>query len=568
MRYDSGDFPAVLEEALAAADWDGFAARRAESRARGKLRGIGIGQYLEVTAPPSKEMGGIRFDEDGGVTVLTGTLDYGQGHASPFAQVLVDRLGIPFDRIRLSQGDSDLLVAGGGTGGSRSIMASGTALSAASALVVEKGKRLAAHVLEASAADIEFSAGRFGIVGTDRGIGILDLAARVRAMPEPPDGLPRTLDVSHTDQYEDSAFPNGCHVAEVEIDPDTGETAVVGYATVNDFGVLVNPMLVAGQAHGGIVQGIGQALTELTAYDEGGQPLSGSFMDYGLPRADHVPFFGFASHPRSRAHQRAGREGLRRGGVRGRAAVRDERGRGCAGGARRGACRHARDAAEGLGPAERGRRGIAALVIGTTTGFGVVTARRSAQDGARVTAAGRHAGRLEVPRGEWGRAAVPNNGDGREAAQLASPNAADLVRPPPVPARGDPACGVAVSTLHAELPGRRGSASRARARRVRRDGPALVPEVRAGHRPAPWAGRRGASVHSAVCITSNLSVIWFPAAGCPPSRRRRRHNGLPRHRRDVRLDPRRPCAPARSPWRSRPTPGRRRRPPAHGTTLR
>ena len=297
MRYDSGDFPAVMEEALAAADWDGFAARRAESRARGKLRGIGIGQYLEVTAPPSKEMGGIRFDEDGGVTILTGTLDYGQGHASPFAQVLVDRLGIPFDRIRLSQGDSDLLVAGGGTGGSRSIMASGTALSAASALVVEKGKRLAAHVLEASEADIEFSAGRFGIVGTDRGIGILDLAARVRAMPEPPDGLPRTLDVSHTDQYEDSAFPNGCHVAEVEIDPDTGETAVVGYATVNDFGVLVNPMLVAGQAHGGIVQGIGQALTELTAYDEGGQLVSGSYMDYGLPRADHVPFLGFASHP-------------------------------------------------------------------------------------------------------------------------------------------------------------------------------------------------------------------------------------------------------------------------------
>ena len=297
MHYDSGDFPALLDEALIAADWDGFAARRAESRARGKLRGIGIGQYLEVTAPPSKEMGGIRFDEDGGVTILTGTLDYGQGHASPFAQVLVDRLGIPFDRIRLSQGDSDLLIAGGGTGGSRSIMASGTALSSASALVIEKGTALAAHVLEASPADIEFSAGRFGIVGTDRGIGILDLAAQVRAMPDAPDGLPQTLDVSHTDQYEDSAFPNGCHVAEVEIDPDTGETTVVGYVTVNDFGVLVNPMLVAGQAHGGIVQGIGQALTERTAYDEGGQLLSGSYMDYGLPRADHAPFFGFASHP-------------------------------------------------------------------------------------------------------------------------------------------------------------------------------------------------------------------------------------------------------------------------------
>jgi carbon-monoxide dehydrogenase large subunit len=297
MHYDSGDFPAILEKALEAADWEGFPARRAESRARGKLRGIGIGQYLEVTAPASKEMGGIRFDEDGGVTILTGTLDYGQGHASPFAQVLVDRLGIPFDRIRLSQGDSDMLIAGGGTGGSRSIMASGTALSSASALVIEKGKSLAAHLLEASVADIEFSAGRFSIAGTDRDIGLLDLAAQLRAMPDLPERMPRTLDVSHTDQYEDSAFPNGCHIAEVEIDPETGEVAVVSYVTVNDFGVLVNPMLVAGQAHGGIAQGIGQALMERTAYDEAGQLLSGSYMDYGLPRAEHVPFFGFASHP-------------------------------------------------------------------------------------------------------------------------------------------------------------------------------------------------------------------------------------------------------------------------------
>ncbi|MBP0494017.1 xanthine dehydrogenase family protein molybdopterin-binding subunit [Pararoseomonas indoligenes] len=295
MHYDSGDFPAILEEALAAADWDNFPARRAESRRRGKLRGIGIGHYLEVTAPPNKEMGGIRFDEDGGVTILTGTLDYGQGHASPFAQVLVDRLGIPFDRIRLQQGDSDLLIAGGGTGGSRSIMASGQALSTASAQVIEKGRQLAGQVLEASAEDIEFepsseNGGRFAIAGTDRGIGIMELATAARGMGE-------SLDVSTTDQYEDSAFPNGCHIAEVEIDEDTGEAEVVRYTTVNDFGVLVNPMLVAGQAHGGIVQGIGQCLTEQTAYSEDGQLLSGSYMDYGLPRAAHAPFFGFASHP-------------------------------------------------------------------------------------------------------------------------------------------------------------------------------------------------------------------------------------------------------------------------------
>ncbi|MCR0981898.1 xanthine dehydrogenase family protein molybdopterin-binding subunit [Roseomonas populi] len=290
MNYDSGDFPAILEEALAAADWDGFPARRAESRRRGKLRGIGIGQYLEVTAPPNKEMGGIRFDEDGSVTIITGTLDYGQGHASPFAQVLVDRLGVPFDRIRLVQGDSDLLIAGGGTGGSRSMMASGQAIVAASTQVIEKGRQLAGQVLEASAEDIEFSDGRFAIAGTDRGISIMELAVAARGMGE-------SLDVSTTDQYEDSAFPNGCHVAEVEIDEDTGETEVVRYTTVNDFGTIVNPMLVAGQAHGGIVQGIGQCLTEQTAYSEDGQLLSGSYMDYGLPRAAHAPLFGFASHP-------------------------------------------------------------------------------------------------------------------------------------------------------------------------------------------------------------------------------------------------------------------------------
>jgi carbon-monoxide dehydrogenase large subunit len=295
--YDSGDFPAILDEALVAADWSGFPARRAESRRHGKLRGRGIGHYLEVTAPPSTEMGGIRFEPDGTVSIITGTLDYGQGHASPFAQVLVDRLGIPFDRIKLTQGDSDELVAGGGTGGSRSIMASGTAIAEASALVIEKGRQLAGHVLEAAVGDIEFSAGRFHIAGTDRGIDILDLAARIRTASGLPQELPGSLDVEHTGQYENSAFPNGCHIAEVEIDPETGATSILRYVMVNDFGVLINPMLVEGQAHGGVVQGIGQALTEMTAYDADGQFLTGSFMDYGLPRAVDTPSFSFRSHP-------------------------------------------------------------------------------------------------------------------------------------------------------------------------------------------------------------------------------------------------------------------------------
>lgn len=297
MEYDSGDFPALLEDALALADWDGFAGRRAESRARGKLRGRGIGQYLEVTAPPSAEMGGIRFEPDGTVTIITGTLDYGQGHASPFAQVLSDRLGIPFERIRLLQGDSDQLIAGGGTGGSRSIMASGGAIVAAAALCIERGRAIAAQALEAAEADIEFERGRFVIAGTDRGIDILELAARLREGMRLPDGVPATLDVETTDQFQNSAFPNGCHVAEVEVDEETGETEVVRYHMVNDFGTVINPLTVAGQAHGGVVQGIGQALMEVTAFDADGQLMTGSYMDYALPHAPGLPEFHIRSHP-------------------------------------------------------------------------------------------------------------------------------------------------------------------------------------------------------------------------------------------------------------------------------
>ena len=287
MVYDSGDFPALLEEALAAADWDGFASRRTESRRRNKRRGIGIGHYLEVTAPANKEMGGISFDDDGGVTITTGTLDYGQGHASPFAQVLADRLGVPFDKIKLVQGDSDRLVAGGGTGGSRSIMNSGTAIHEASGLVVEKGRNLAAEALEAAVPDIEYSTGRFNVVGTDRAIGIMELAGQ----------FPGQLNVEHVFDGAPSAFPNGCHVCEVEVDEDTGVVEVVRYTMANDFGTLVNPMLVEGQTHGGVVQGIGQALLERTSYDPDGQILSGSFMDYTMPQAIHAPGFVFRSHP-------------------------------------------------------------------------------------------------------------------------------------------------------------------------------------------------------------------------------------------------------------------------------
>jgi aerobic carbon-monoxide dehydrogenase large subunit len=297
MLYDSGEFPTVMDKALAAADWDGYAARQAMSRARGKVRGRGIGHYLEVTADAGNEMGGIRFEPDGSVTIITGTLDYGQGHASPFAQVLSQHLGIPFERIKLLQGDSDELIAGGGTGGSRSMMQSGGAIIAASDLVIEQGKQAAAHFLEAAAADVEFVRGRFVIAGTDLGIWIMDLVERLRLAGELPDDVPRTLNVSHVFKGVPSAFPNGCHIAEVEVDPDTGAMDILKYTTVNDFGVLVNPMLVEGQAHGGIAQGIGQALLERVVYDEDGQMLTGSYMDYGLPRASDLPALGFESHP-------------------------------------------------------------------------------------------------------------------------------------------------------------------------------------------------------------------------------------------------------------------------------
>jgi CO/xanthine dehydrogenase Mo-binding subunit len=213
------------------------------------------------------------------------------------AQVLHQTLGIPFDRIRLLQGDSDELIAGGGTGGSKSLMASGTAIVGASEKVIERGRQIAAHVLEAAVADVEFSRGGFEIAGTDRFIEIMELATMLRCGLQLPPELPQTLDVQHVHESSPSAFPNGCHVAEVEIGPETGAVEVVKYSMVNDFGVIVNPLLVAGQAHGGVVQGIGQALMERTVFDEEGQFLTGSFTDYALPRASDAVMFQIDSHP-------------------------------------------------------------------------------------------------------------------------------------------------------------------------------------------------------------------------------------------------------------------------------
>lgn len=319
LTYDSGDFPALLQAGLAQADWEGFAARRDASRDRGLLRGRGLACYLEVTAPPGKEMGGIRFEADGRVSLVTGTLDYGQGHASAFAQVVAERLGLPFELLDLVQGDSDQLVAGGGTGGSRSIMSSGKALLAAADAVESRGLALAAHLLEAAPTDIAFAQGRFRIAGTDRSIGLLEMAARLQAPDRQglPDGLPDSLDVALADDSPPSAFPNGCHVCEVEIDPQTGSLRIDRYHAVDDFGTVVNPLLAEGQVHGGLAQGIGQCLTERVVYDAQGQMLSGSFMDYALPRAADLPAFAIGFHPVPATSNPLGAKGCGEAGVSG-----------------------------------------------------------------------------------------------------------------------------------------------------------------------------------------------------------------------------------------------------------
>jgi carbon-monoxide dehydrogenase large subunit len=296
-NYDSGDFIALTKQALELADSKGFARRKRESRKRGKLRGLGVTNYLEVTAPPVKELAGITFNADGTVTLTTGTLDFGMGHATPFAQVLSDQLGVPVEKVRLVQGDSDRIPVGGGSGGSKSLMHSGTAIVQGAAKVVESGKQLAAHVLEAGPADIAFERGRFVIVGTDRAISIMELAQKLHSGLKPPTDIPQSLDVVHiSDGPGASTYPNGCHVAEVEVDPQTGFVELVKYSCVNDFGTLVNPMIVEGQLHGGVVQGIGQAYMEQAVYDEEGQLLTGSFMDYAMPRAADVPSFAVADH--------------------------------------------------------------------------------------------------------------------------------------------------------------------------------------------------------------------------------------------------------------------------------
>jgi len=279
--YDCGDFARMLRGALAASDWDGFAARRSAARARGRLYGRGLACYVENTGSPKlAETVQVTAHADGAVTVVSGTQSCGQGVVTSYTQIVADALGVRPDAVRVVQGDTDIAKTGGGAGGSRTLQVGGSAVLKGTHALVELGKALAAKALEAAPVDIEYRAGRFRIVGTDRGIGLADLAARE---PE------KKLYCEHTETVKGQTWPNGCQVCEVEIDPETGIVRVARHAAVDDIGSVMNPLTAEGQMHGGIAQGAGQALLEHSIYDETGQLLTGSFMDYAMPRADLLP---------------------------------------------------------------------------------------------------------------------------------------------------------------------------------------------------------------------------------------------------------------------------------------
>ncbi len=287
--YDSGDFRIVLDAATSRMDYAGFPARRAAAALQGKRRGLGLAYYLEATGGDPTERAEIRFADDGFVDVYVGTQSTGQGHETAYVQLTAHNLGIDGDRIRIRQGDTDTIPVGGGTGGARSLYSEGQAILLTSQSVIKKGTQAAAEELEAAVADIAFAAGRFSIVGTDRGIDIIALAEAQRKKAAAGEAA-TLLDAAEIAPIDAHTFPNGCHMAEVEIDPETGVTELVRYSVCDDFGKTVNPLIVRGQVAGGVAQGYGQAVLEHTVYDpSSGQLLSGSLMDYALPRANEFP---------------------------------------------------------------------------------------------------------------------------------------------------------------------------------------------------------------------------------------------------------------------------------------
>jgi len=287
--YDTGEFTAMMEAAMEKADWAGFDRRQAESEAGGKLRGIGMATYTERCGGGFPETAIVNFNEDDTVSVIMGNQEFGTGLPTMYRMVMAEKLGLDPSKVEVIFGDSDVTPVGL-TGGSRAMAVGGSALVSASDEVIEKGRAIAGELLEAAAGDIEFSRddATFRIVGTDRQVDLFAVAKAARAK-----GEDTALDTTHTHQPAAETYPAGCHVIEVEIDPDTGLYTIERYTVVDDFGRTMNPLLLAGQVHGGIVQGLGQAMMEQVVYDADGQPLTGSFMDYTMPRADDVPFFDF-----------------------------------------------------------------------------------------------------------------------------------------------------------------------------------------------------------------------------------------------------------------------------------
>jgi carbon-monoxide dehydrogenase large subunit len=297
--YDCGEFDANLERALAIAGYAGFEARRAEAKQRGRLRGIGMANIIEQTSNAFGEFVNVRFDPTGGVTVVPGSNSHGQGHETMYKILLSDRLGIPAESIRVvARNDTDLAADGGGTFASRTAVLGGSAARIATDKIIDKARKIAAHMLEAPAADIEYADAAFTVSGTDRTVKLIDVVQAAFQRSKIPDDMETGLAESATFSPEIPNFPTGCHICEVEIDPETGKTDVLRYAVVDDVGTVINPLTLEGQIHGGIGQGVGQAFSEHIVYDpESGQLLTGSFMDYGMPRADDMCSFDMENHP-------------------------------------------------------------------------------------------------------------------------------------------------------------------------------------------------------------------------------------------------------------------------------
>jgi carbon-monoxide dehydrogenase large subunit len=324
LQYDSGDYGATLDLALSQGDYAGFEKRKAESKARGKLRGLGISTYIEACgiAPSAVagslgaraglyEAASVRVHPTGTVSVFTGTHSHGQGHETTFAQLVVEKLGVPIENVEVVHGDTDRIPFGMGTYGSRSAAVGGSALVKALDKIIDKSKKVAAHLLEANVADIEFKDGKFRVVGTDRAKAFGEVAfATYVPHNYPIETVEPGLEESAFYDPKNFTFPGGCHLVEVEVDPATGVVDVVRVTAADDVGTVINPMIVDGQAHGGLAQGIGQALYEECLYDDNGQLLTGSFLNYCMPRASDLPMFKVGNHATACTHNPLGIKGV------------------------------------------------------------------------------------------------------------------------------------------------------------------------------------------------------------------------------------------------------------------